>query len=133
MSASKPYSFIVGVLGVRDFNNAVYTNYDYICATMDDYLDKNRIPPGFLILTGGGRGVETLVGQWAEERGYALRKIPPNIEQFGAKKAFSIRNHNIVAEAKDVVIFWDGYTEVTREALVSTIHMQKRAIIYPLV
>jgi hypothetical protein len=132
MAANKP-THIIGILGVRDYNGSVYENYEYVAATLDEHVKRHESPEGFGILTGGGRGVESLVVKWAEDRKIPLRKIPPNINQFGPKKAFTVRNNNIVAESHDVVVFWDGYTDVTTDALMSAMHLQKRATVYPLV
>lgn len=131
MSAIKP-NHIIGVVGVRDFNGSVYENYDYVAKTLEDHILRYPPESDFGILTGGGRGVESLVVKWAESRGVWLRKIPPNITQLGPKKAFTVRNNNIVAESNDVVFFWDGYTDAATEAIMTAMHLQKRAIIYPL-
>jgi hypothetical protein len=132
MSATKP-SHIIGIVGVRDYNGSVYENYEYIAKTLEDHISRHTTPADFGVLTGGGRGVESLVVRWAESKGIWLRKIPPNINQFGPKKAFTVRNNNIVAESNDVVFFWDGYTDVTTEAIMSAMHLQKRATVFPLI
>lgn len=132
MAAHKP-THLLGVIGVRDLNGSVYDNYAYIRETLDAHVRRYSLPDGFGILTGGGRGVEVLVVKWAEERKLSVRTIPPNIQQFGSKKAFIVRNNNIVAEAHDVVIFWDGYTDVIVESIMSAMHLSKRVVVYPLV
>lgn len=132
MAAIKP-NHIIGIIGVRDYNGAVFDNLPYISEVLEEHIRRNESPADFGVLTGGGRGVESLVVQWAESRGNSIRKIPPNINQFGPKKAFAIRYNNIVAECHDLIIFWDGYTDVTIEAIMSAMHMRKRASVYPLV
>lgn len=132
MAAHKPVH-LIGIIGVRDYNGAVYENYAYISATLDEHVKRFETPEGFGILTGGGRGVEVMAVRWAQERGIPCRTIPPNIAQFGPKKAFIVRNNNIVAEAHDVAIFWDGYTDVTTESIMSAMHLSKRVVVYPLI
>ena len=131
MAAPKP-KHTIGILGVRDHNGVVYANFDYVARILDEHV--SRLPAGteYGVLTGGGRGTESLVLDWCKARKITVRTIPPSITKFGQKKAFAVRNNNIVAESDDVLVFWDGYTEVTIEAIMSAMHMQKRVSVIPL-
>ena len=78
----------------------------------------NKIVRGFLaanglnmrdvtIITGGSKGIETIVVAWAEANGVAVKKIPPCIVGYG-QKAFDLRNAQVVDESDKLLFFWDG-------------------------
>lgn len=124
-------SHIIGVIGVRDFNGKVYTNADYIDETLKQHIERNDSKPT-AIVTGGGKGVEVLVVAFADFNDIPCRKIPPNIQQYGAVKAFSIRNNAIVFECTELVIFWDGIAPPIPDAIMSAMSLGRRVTVYPL-
>ena len=121
----------LGVIGVRDYNGKVYTNAPYIEATLQEHLRQREIT-SFQIVTGGGKGVESLVVDFANKAGIAVRSIPPNIQQYGQQKAFFIRNNAVVAESTEVIIFWDGLAPPIPDAIMAAMQMQRRVTVYPI-
>lgn len=126
-------SHIIGVIGVRDYKGVVYANSEYVEQQIKEFIKQRGIVHPVSIVTGGGRGVEQLVVDWATAAKIPVRKIPPNITQFGQKKAFSVRNNNIVAECHDLAIFWDGSTDIITEAIITAMQLGKTATVYPLI
>ena len=122
----------IGILGVRDFQGSVYTDSTHIYRILDQHVLRHDSPQDSRILTGGSRGVETIVIEWAKSREYDLRVIPPNITDFGPQKAFLIRNNNIVNESDDLIVFWDGVTQITVESMMTAMHQGKPVSMYPL-
>lgn len=123
---------IIGVIGVRDFKERVYDNQGYIEKTLLQYLERNVVSP-FQFVTGGSRGVESLVVRMAEANRFTIRTIPPNIQQYGAEKAFSLRNASIVSDCTELIIFWDGTAKHPVDALTTAMLVGRRATVYPLV
>lgn len=126
--------FTIGVVGVRDLNRRVYTNYEHIASCMAQFvrsLDKDI--RDIELLTGGGRGTEALAIEWAKKHGIDITTVPPNIQELGHEKAFTVRNTRIITQADAVTVFWDGFTEVTAGAIASSMHVQKTVTVFPII
>lgn len=130
-----PPSHIIGVVGVRDFKGQLYTNTSYVIRTLENHLRMK----GYIdtltvkVVTGGGKGVETMVVQWCDAKKIDCRKIPPNIQEFGSKKAFTVRNNHIVSECDELLVFWDGCIDVISESIITAMHQSKLATVYPVI
>lgn len=123
----------LGVIGVRDFKSALYENYSYITSCMEDYISQHNLDyTDISLIVGGSKGTESLVIQWAESKDIPVTRILPNITQFGQKKAFVVRNFQVVAESDSMLFFWDGIVEAVSKALSASMHMSKKASVYPL-
>lgn len=123
----------IGLLGVRDFRKKIYDNLPYVTERMDEFLAFNRLKPEQVeIITGGGHGVEALGLKWAESHNIPTRCIPPNIKEYGAETAFTIRNNHVVSSSDLLVIFWDGCIKITQEAIVNAMHRERTVMVYPL-
>lgn len=129
---TKAAAHVLGVIGVRDFNGAVYSNYDYIEKTLLRHIRVN-CESDAQIVTGGGKGVETLVIAFAEKHGIRCRRIPPNIKQYGTERAFVLRANAIVSECTELVSFWDGIAPPTTDAMLAALTAGRRVTTYPLV
>lgn len=132
MAASeKPHT--IGVIGVRDFKGDLYTNHVYVTECFKQHVLKTLgAETKFRIVTGGGKGCESMIVDWAHQNQIDCRKIPPNIRELGQYKAFSIRNSHIVSQCDELVVFWDGVVDVVREALITAMHIKKKATLFPI-
>ena len=132
MSINPPKT--IGIVGVRDYKEALYDNTTYIVRTLELHLrQRNYDINAISVVTGGGRGVEAIILKWCEAKGVPVRKIPPNIAEFGNKKAFTIRNNNIVSQCDELVVFWDGCVDIVSESIITAMHQSKFAAVYPVV
>lgn len=126
--------YIIGIVGVRDFQNVLYENNSYIVRTIERHiLTSGRTLQSISVVTGGGRGVERMIVEWCEAKDIPCRKIPPNIAEYGPKKAFAIRNNNIVSQSNELVVFWDGCIDVTKESIATAMHLSRVATCYPVI
>jgi hypothetical protein len=124
----------VGILGVRDFREQAYTNVNYVIRTFEHHLFKNEIPlQNLSVVTGGGSGVEAMLVEWCNAKRVPCRKIPPNIADHGARRAFIIRNNRVVSDSDELVMFWDGSITLLGDSIMTAMHMSKLATIYPVI
>lgn len=117
---------LYGVIGPRDFKGQEYQNLDYVGQVLAAFPDCE----GFV--SGGSKGVEQLVEQYASRTQKPFQKIPPNIKLHGARGAFDIRNSEIIAKVGKLVVFWDGCTPGVVETLAKCMLTGKPAILVPL-
>lgn len=128
----KPYT--IGLIGVRDHNSVLYGNVSYVTRTLERHLLLHGLNIGGIqVVTGGGKGIEQMVVGWCENKSIPCRKIPPNIQEFGPKKAFTVRNNHVVSQSDELVMFWDGSIDLFTDAIRTATHMTKLSTIYPLV
>lgn len=92
-----------GIIGLRDFNGEVFDNFECVNSALNCFK-----PSMTGIVSGGGKGAERLVQRWATEQDVDFKLILPNIKTHGKKDAFLIRNLDILKEADELIIFWDG-------------------------
>lgn len=122
----------VGVVGVRDHRGALYSNKSYIIRTFEKHLTQQG-QHQIAVVTGGGKGVESIIVEWCENNGVDCLKIPPNIADHGNKKAFIVRNNNIVAQCNELVLFWDGSLSLLGESIPTAMHLSIQATVYPVI
>lgn len=96
----------LAVVGSRDFSDlskveAVLT------------VDINRITE---IVSGGARGVDTAGAEFAKKHGIKLKIFLPDWDKFG-RAAGMIRNKQIVDYCDELIAFWDGKSNGTRNSL----------------
>jgi hypothetical protein len=75
------------------------------------------LPDASLVVSGGAAGVDTWAEQAARDRGLKTLVFHANWEDLG-RKAGPIRNAEVIANADEVVAFWDGESRGTLNALV---------------
>lgn len=125
--------YTIGVIGVRDFKGELYTNTEYVVDSFVQHVVNNHgRDRKFKIVTGGGKGVESMLVEWAKTHHVDCRKIPPNIREFGSMKAFSIRNNHIVSQCDELIVFWDGVVDIIAESLITAMHVHKKTTIFPI-
>lgn len=77
-------------------------------------LEKRiNIQSGDTIISGGAKGIDSLVAEYATAHGLALVEIRPNYAKNGRGATF-IRNREIVDNADMVVAFWNGTSKGTK-------------------
>jgi hypothetical protein len=131
MAEDKAYT--IGIIGVRDFKGELYTNQEYVINSLITHVVNNLgRDKRFRIVTGGGKGVESMLVDWCKENQISYRKIPPNIRDFGSQKAFSIRNNHIVSQCDELIVFWDGVVDIVAESLITAMHVNKKTTLFPL-
>lgn len=73
-------------------------------------------PPGTIIISGGARGVDREAELAAYLAGFEVQIIFPDWKGLG-KDAGYLRNLDIVRQADQVVVFWDGFSRGTSHVL----------------
>lgn len=93
------------------------------CANTEKSRIIAKIPQGCTrIISGGARGIDTLVEEIARERGIPFVKILPDYEKYG-RNAPLVRNKLIVKEADLVLAFWDFSSRGTASTIAACIEM----------
>ena len=64
------------------------------------------------IVSGGAKGVDSCVAEYARENGLRLTEFLPQYQQYG-RAAPIVRNKQIVEYADTVLAFWDGVSKGT--------------------
>lgn len=109
--------FKVIIAGSRSFQN-----YSILKEYADFKLSKIRDP--IEIVSGGAKGADTLGERYAKEKGYSVKIVLADWEQFG-KAAGYMRNIQMAKYADALLAFWDGKSH-------GTMHMIQNAYIYGL-
>ena len=115
-----------GVIGPRDFKGEIYENIDYISEVLSQYEDME------LLVSGGSKGVETLASAWSDTNEVEFHLIPPNINFHGFKKAFVVRNTEIVSRVSRMIVFWDGITPGVVDTLGQCMLLSKPVDLIPM-
>lgn len=92
----------VGIFGPGHYRRTEYANFSHVSSTLDEYSNIRRI------ISGGGKGVESLALRYAALKGIAAESIPPNIKAHGTENGFIFRNKDIIEQVELVILFWDG-------------------------
>lgn len=130
----------IGVIGGRGFTaTAIYTNQDYVDATLDRVCNWYGLSPSECkLISGGSQGTETLAVDWAKKRRAPYEILPPNIRKYADYPnkndlAFGERNIKIINEAQMVVFFWPGYAPLIMDAVQVCIRDKKLLFCAPMV
>lgn len=90
----------------------MFDDYDYVVKCMGSITGYSSGKIKFV--SGGGRGIESLVEKWCLECEVPFERIrPPSRDSMedpdGSLNApFQIRNQQIISLSDEIVIFWDG-------------------------
>ena len=68
------------------------------------------------IISGGAKGVDNLAARYARENNIPLQEIKPDYNQYG-RIAPLIRNKEIIKQADQVIVLWDGKSTGTVNAM----------------
>jgi len=91
---------------------------------------QKYLPTGITeLISGGAKGVDTCVKQYADEHGIPLKEFLPDYRRYG-KGAPLKRNELIVAAADMVLAFWDGTSKGTAHVIDLCDKLQKPVNVY---
>jgi hypothetical protein len=113
---------IIGVFGPGSVDRQPYENYKYIASSLNQFDGVTKI------ITGGGKGVESLALRYAVERDITPEVVPPSIQKFGAKLAFKKRNEIIIKLCDLIIVFWNGEKQVFLDIFTETVKEQKKKL-----
>lgn len=99
------------IAGSRNFDD-----YQKLESSCDNILKSVAADKQITVFSGGAGGTDTLGEQYAQARGYQLRRFPADWEQYG-KAAGPVRNHHMAKEADMVICFWNGLSKGTRHMI----------------
>ena len=102
------------VAGSRTFNN-----YQKIKEVLDER--KNEIDE---IVCGEAKGADTLGKNWAIKNNIKVKSFPADWHQYGSAAGF-IRNHKMGDYADELIAFWDGKSEGTKDMIEYTEKLEK--------
>ena len=85
------------------------------------FLPKNNVD---LIISGGAKGIDTLAEKYADENNIPKKIIKPNYEKYG-KKAPLIRNKEIIDQADEIIVIWDGKSPGTKFSITYAVSKKK--------
>jgi hypothetical protein len=116
---------IYAVFGPREVRGELFTDEKRVSEALSSIKDLTGL------ILGGGKGAETFAENWAKEHNLPFTHVTPNIKAYGTRKAFDLRNTEMINRAEGVVVFWDGAARSTHELLSRIILMQKYAKLFP--
>jgi len=88
----------------------------------------NGLPEDTVIVSGGAPGVDRTAAEAAEARGLKTLIFKPEWEKHGKVAGF-IRNADIIANADEVVAFWDGKSHGTAHSMSLAKNAQKKLVV----
>ncbi len=94
---------------------------------LNKFYDSNY-PTKNTFITGGARGVDTFVANYAKEFGIPLEIIAP-IDP-GSKISYLFRNIEIITKADLILAFWNGESKGTKFVIDYANARKKKIIIY---
>ena len=101
--------FRVIIAGTRTFDN-----YSLLCEYADFKL--SRVEDSIEIVSGGAKGADALGEEYAEERGYYIKRFPADWKAYG-KKAGPMRNKAMAEYADALLAYWDGQSRGTKNMI----------------
>jgi hypothetical protein len=119
---------IYGVLGPKTFDGQDYTNYEHVKTLLSSFQDATKL------ISGGSKGVERLVEDYAKEANIELAIIPPDMTKHRQNlAAFTMRNIAIMQASDVLIIFWDGRNNpALLEAMSSSMQSQREVYLIPM-
>lgn len=114
------------VLGPRDFRHEEYKNYSYVAGILAGFADTTAI------ISGGSRGVESLVHTFAQQSNVEFILIPPVFRVRGERSAFFVRNRKIVDACDALIVFWDGKSTRIMDTLILAMERGKEVSLIPM-
>lgn len=110
----------IAIVGSRNFSNL---------ALVRAFVQE--LPRDTEIVSGGGRGVDTVAVEEATALGMPTKVFPAEWEKYGKAAGFR-RNIDIVSYADEVVAFWNGESRGTKHAMeLARMGHRRLTVIYP--
>jgi hypothetical protein len=100
----------LAIVGSRGFND-----YELLKQTIYKYFGTD-IPSIEEIVSGGAVGADSLGAKFANDYNIKLTEFIPEWKKYGLK-AGAIRNEDIIKNADTVLVFWNGISNGTKNAL----------------
>lgn len=123
-----------GVIASKQRDGTVCEDAGYVSANLTTTI-KGLCPmqgKGAVIVSGGGKGPETLAIDYAEKNGFDVERVIPHISTLGHEKAFIARNRKIVETCDVLVIFWTGDNHHVLAALNDAAFMRRPVVMFSL-
>lgn len=118
---------LYAIFGPRDVRGTLFTDARHVHAHLDEIKDITGV------ILGGGKGVETFAEEWAQSKQFdKIIKVKPDIAMFGPKKAFDLRNTEIIHRSERVIVFWDGASRTAADLIGHCAVTGKYCIVLPL-
>ena len=132
MPPFRPYT--LGIIGIRDVRGQLFEDRRFVDEQLNEHVQKEGIDlTKTQIITGGGKGVESLVMEWAERRNVTYRRVPPNVQELGPQLAFIDRNKTIAYQSAELLVFWDGCNESVIAAITVAARAGRYVRVIPLI
>ena len=96
------------IAGSRGFND-----YEKLCTVCNFTLSNQS---EIEIVSGTARGADKLGEKYAKEKGYSIKKFPPNWDKFGKSAGYK-RNAQMAEYADALIAFWDGKSKGTKHMI----------------
>lgn len=109
----------IAIIGSRDFKNKKLLDVH-----MQTYKAMYNITH---IISGGAKGTDTLGAQWANKNDIETIVFYPDFKKH--KRAYHIRNRQIVKEADIVIAFWNGNSTGTKYTMDYARTLEKELIV----
>ena len=89
------------------------TNKEFVHKCLDSVFEKREFD---LLLHGGAKGVDSIAGEWASEKGISVLYFKPDWKRYG--RSAGIRRNTIMANECDFgIAIWDGKSKGTKDAI----------------
>lgn len=96
------------IAGCREFND-----YNLLCKYCDKALSlQNKIE----IVSGTANGADKLGEQYANEKGYNIKKFPADWNKYGKSAGYK-RNEEMAKYADALIAFWDTKSKGTKHMI----------------
>jgi hypothetical protein len=122
---------IYAVFGPPKARGEIFSDNKYVSECLNSLKDVT------LLISGGGRGIETFAEEWAEAKKIPFKLIPPNLigsdnNPAAMSQAFDTRNIEMITKAEMVAIFWDAAFPQMVTIAQRAIIMKKRVLMFPI-
>jgi len=90
---------------------------------------QKYLPTGITeLISGGAKGVDTCVKQYADEHGIPLKEFLPDYRRYG--KGAPLKRNELIVAADMVLAFWDGTSKGTAHVIDLCDKLQKPVNVY---
>ena len=109
LAGKNEYEFMrIAIIGSRELGGDEECCYEKICGSVPRNCTE--------IVSGGAAGIDTLAEKYARENALLFKKFEPEYHKYGKSAPF-MRNAQIIEYANLVLVFWDGKSRGTAQAV----------------
>ena len=123
-----------GVIASKQRDGTVCEDTGYVSTTLTSLI-KGLCPnqgKNAVIISGGGKGPETIAIDYANQNGFEVERVIPHIATLGHEKAFIARNRKIVETCDVLVVYWTGDNHHVLAALNDAAFMRRPVVLFSL-